>query len=73
MFQIQFRGTWAGTRADRWEPAITGTLNQTGVDDETASMFDTREEAEAVLDSVVRPASGDSPDVEFRIDEVDVD
>lgn len=76
-FQIQFRGEFGGMSTLAWRPAVTGTLNQTNEGDEVASTFASREEAERVLDEVVRPevrGAGDAIDlgqVTFRVVEVE--
>ena len=40
--QVQVRGEFAGS-VGGWRPAITGTLNQTGLDDAEASTCDAHE------------------------------
>jgi hypothetical protein len=78
-YQIQVTGEWGGAVLNGWRPAITGTLNQTGEDDGSASTFDTHDEAAWVLDRVVLPEltsdpyDGDPRDnaPRFRITEVE--
>jgi hypothetical protein len=47
-FQVQVRGVFGGT-SDGWRPAITGTLNQTGLSDAEASTFESYGAAQEAL------------------------
>ena len=54
LYRIEVHGNWAGSSGS-WRPAISGTLNQTGEDDESASTFRSHEEASVILENVVLP------------------
>lgn len=69
-FQIQYRGEWGGALASDWAPAVTGTVNQTGESNESASTFESRDVAEAFLDDELRPQA-DPDRVEFRVLKID--
>lgn len=75
-YQIQFTGSFGGQSTLAWRPAVTGTLNQTGKSDDYASTFLTHEEADDVLERVVRPEVRGGEDaldlgqVRFRIVEL---
>lgn len=46
-------GEWGGSPLGfRWVPAITGTLNQTGLSDDEASTFTTLADAQAAVEAV---------------------
>jgi hypothetical protein len=54
LYRIEVTGEWGGT-VGGWRPAITGTLNQTGGDDEWASTCVGRDTARAMFDAVILP------------------
>ena len=70
-FRIEVSGEWAGS-VGGWRPAIAGALNATGRSDEKASTFETREEADDVLeyDCLSQQTGGDQNAPEFRVVEV---
>jgi hypothetical protein len=67
-FRIEVRATeWGGQVATSWTPAITGTLNQTGLPDVEASTFDSIRDARQVVIGLVVPEGPEA----WRIVEVD--
>lgn len=65
-YQIQVRGEWAGS-VGGWRPAVSGSVNQTGLSDEHASTFASEIEAEAALVALVREGAHEA---ELRIVEI---
>ena len=50
LYRVEVSGAWCDHSSQEWVPAVTGTLNGTGMTDEEASTFDTREQAQSVLE-----------------------
>lgn len=68
-FVLETRGPWAGRPADgRWYPAVAGTWNQTGWDDERASTFECQRQASSIMAQMAAEAA----EVEFRVRRVDL-
>ncbi len=68
-FVLETRGPWAGRPADgRWYPAVAGTWNQTGWDDERASTFECQRQASVIMAQMATEAA----EVEFRVRRVEL-
>jgi hypothetical protein len=68
---LQVSGAWAGTSGG-WRPAVSGTLNQSTLSDESASEFESRAAAVAFYEQFVLPElpddEGATPDgCKFRL------
>jgi hypothetical protein len=64
-YQVQVTGEWGGA-VGSWRPAVTGTVNQSGLSDAEASTCDTHDEAVALQDNLVQSIESDPQDGDPR-------
>ena len=60
-YRVEVRGEWAGGLGG-WRPAVSGTLNQTGMSDADASTFEDSDEADEGAETIRAELDADRED-----------